>query len=38
MDQESQNKVAELIEELLGQSISLETKELLYKLVVNLKD
>jgi len=35
MDKESQERVAELIEELLSGSVSLETKELLYKLVIS---
>ncbi len=35
MDQESQKKVRELIEEVFSDSIGLETKELIYRLVIN---
>jgi hypothetical protein len=35
MDQESQAKLAQILEEYLANSISKETKELLFKLVVN---
>jgi hypothetical protein len=33
MDKETQNKVREIIEEIFSSAISLETKELIYKLV-----
>lgn len=35
MDQESQIKVMELIEETFSNAISLETQELIYKLVIS---
>lgn len=35
MDQESQTKARELIEEVFSNAVSLETQELIYKLVIS---
>ncbi len=35
MDQESQKKARDLIEEIFSDSIGLETKELIYRLVIS---